>query len=72
MHGCHGDTLALRDALTMDKEEVDRFTLRCPVDLLIELKVMAARSRRSLNSQVIALLENAVKSAEDEKSGTTA
>ncbi|TQN59585.1 Arc family DNA-binding protein [Agrobacterium tumefaciens] len=51
----------------MEKEEMDRFTLRCPVDLLIELKVMAARSRRSLNSQVIALLDEAVKTAKNEK-----
>ncbi|MUZ63472.1 hypothetical protein [Agrobacterium vitis] len=51
----------------MEKEEIDRFTLRCPVDLLIELKVMAARSRRSLNNQVVAMLENAVRNAEGEK-----
>lgn len=56
----------------MDKEEIDRFTLRCPVGLMIELRVMAARSRRSLNNQVVALLEAAVKSAENEKSGTPA
>lgn len=58
----------------MDKEEIDRFTLRVPTELLIELKVMAARSRRSLNAQVVSLLEKCVNDAlsANEKSEATA
>lgn len=47
----------------------DRFTLRIPPYLHIELKVMAARSRRSLNSQVVAILEKAVTATEGAKFG---
>lgn len=58
----------------MVKEEFDRFTLRLPVELHIELKVMAARSRRSLNAQVVSLLEKCVHDAlsANEKSEVTA
>lgn len=56
----------------MEKGELSRFTLRVPVGLLVELKVLAARSRRSLNNQLVAMLETAVTSEQNEKSGTTA
>ncbi len=44
-------------------EEFDRFTLRVPSELNIELRVMAARNRRSLNAQIITLLEKSVHDA---------
>ncbi|MGX5708274.1 toxin-antitoxin system HicB family antitoxin [Brucella lupini] len=58
----------------MGKDETDRFTLRIPSELHIELKVMAARSRRSLNAQVVSLLEKCVNDALsiNEKSEVTA
>ncbi len=58
----------------MEKEQIDRFTLRLPSELLIELKVMAARSRRSLNAQVVSLLEKSINDAlsTNEKSEATA
>ncbi|MDW9444811.1 Arc family DNA-binding protein [Sinorhizobium meliloti] len=55
----------------MNNEELERFTLRAPVGLCIELKVMAARARRSFNAQIVKMLEEALAS-ENEKSGTTA
>lgn len=58
----------------MVEEEFDRFTLRIPSELCIELKIMAARSRRSLNAQVVTLLEKCVNDAlsANEKSEVTA
>ena len=44
----------------METTEVERFTLRVPANLQIELKIMAARARRSLNNQIVAMLEEAV------------
>lgn len=55
----------------MNNEELERFTLRAPAELCIELKVLAARARRSLNAQIVKMLEDALAS-ENEKSGTTA
>lgn len=43
----------------MNKDELERITLRAPADLLIEVRIMAARARRSLNSQIVSLLEEA-------------
>lgn len=56
----------------MVKDEIDRYTVRFPADLMIEIRVMAARSRRSVNGQIVAMLENAVLEAQNEKSGTPA
>lgn len=55
----------------MRNEDLERFTLRAPPELITEIKVKAANARRSLNSQIVTMLERAV-SAENEKSGNPA
>lgn len=44
----------------IDDEEIDRVTLRIPSAVFVELKVMAARGRRSLNAQIVSILEKEV------------
>lgn len=56
----------------MDRDNLDRITFRCPADLMVELRVMAARSRRSVNNQLISMLEDAVRNAETKKADATA
>lgn len=51
----------------METEDLDRFTMRVPANIMIEIRVMAARSRRSINSQVVAMLESAIANTENEK-----
>jgi hypothetical protein len=55
----------------MRKEEMERFTLRAPVELCVELRVMAATARRSLNGQIVKMLEEQL-SSKNEKSGNPA
>ena len=43
-----------------NEEDVERITLRIPANIVVELKVMAARSRRSLNAQIVSILEKEV------------
>lgn len=54
----------------MNSHDMERITLRAPAELLVELRIMAARARRSLNAQIVCILEDV--SSKNEKSGTTA
>lgn len=54
----------------MNSHDMERITLRAPADLLVELRIMAARARRSLNAQIVCLLEEA--SSKNEKADATA
>ncbi len=57
----------------MPSDDLQRVTLRIPVELQVELKVQAARARRSFNSHMISILEGAVRAAaQNEKTETTA
>lgn len=58
----------MRDAGNAPGRESDQFNLRLPEGLRPKLKVLAAQNRRSMNSELVYLVERGMKAVAEEGS----